>query len=244
MDPAALAVALIAVLAGAFVRGYSGFGSSMIWVAGMSLVFAPALVVPAVYALEVLASARLLPAVWREAEWRSLRWLILGTCLGTVPGIYLLASLPADPVRVLIALVVLGATLLIWRGFALKARPGPGPTVATGLACGLLNGWTGIGGPPAILFYFSSPGAVAGSRASLIAFFLVTDSFGLAVAGAQGLVTWEVVRLAAVLALPVLVGLGLGQRRFLRTPPEAFRRVVLVLLGLLALGVLARALFG
>ncbi|MFQ5773154.1 MAG: TSUP family transporter [Kiloniellaceae bacterium] len=244
MDLAALAFALAAVTLGAVVRGYSGFGSSLIWMSSLSLVFAPVLVVPAVYILEVLASGRLLPAVWREADWRSIKWLLLGTLLGTPPGLYLLSTLPAAPVRVAISLVVFGATLLIWRGFALKSVPGPAPTVLTGLACGLLNGWTGIGGPPAILFYFSSPAAVAVSRASLIAFFLAIDAFGFVMATTQGLVTGQVLLLAAILSVPVLLGITVGNRRFIRTEPESFRRFVLILLTLLSLAVFVRAVIG
>ncbi|MFQ6018684.1 MAG: sulfite exporter TauE/SafE family protein [Kiloniellaceae bacterium] len=244
MEPTTLIFAVAAVTAGAVVRGYSGFGSSLLWVSSLSLVLPPAKVVPTVFMLEILASARLLPKVWTLADWRSLRWLLLGTVLGTPPGIFLLATLPAAPVRVAISLVVLSATVLIWRGFTLQAIPGPGPTVLTGLACGLSNGWTGIGGPPAILFYFSSPAAVAVSRASLIAFFLVLDALGLAMATTQDLVTSEVLLLAGLLAGPVLIGIALGNRRFLRTEPETFRRFVLVLLAALSLAVFLRAILG
>ena len=168
LDPLALAVAVLAVSIGAFVRGYSGFGSSLIWVSGMSIVFPPILVVPAVYILELVASAGLLPGVWRQADWRSLRWLFLGVVPGLPIGLYLLANLPPAPVRIAIALVVLAATVLMSRGFKLKSIPGPLPATCTGLASGLFNGWTGIGGPPVILFYFSGPAPVAVSRASLV----------------------------------------------------------------------------
>ncbi len=240
MEPAVLVFAAVAVFGGAVVRGFTGFGSSLIWVSSLSLVLPPVAVVPTVYALEIVASAHLLPKVWREIDWRSLRWLLLGTFAATPFGLYLLASLPAAPVRVAISIVVLTATALIWRGFALKAVPGAGPTVATGLVCGLLNGGTGIGGPPAILFYFSSPAAVAVSRASLIAFFLATDAFAAA-AATQGLVTRDVLILAGVLVLPMLAGIVLGDRRFVRTDPERFRRYVLLILAALSVAVLVRA---
>jgi uncharacterized membrane protein YfcA len=244
LDPLALSVAVVAVSVGAYVRGYSGFGSSLIWISGMSIVFAPVVVVPAVYIMELVASARLVPFVWRDADWRSLRWLIPGACLGLPPGLYLLSTLPPGPVRVAIALVVVGATIVLSRGFALKAVPGSAPAAMTGVTSGIMNGWTGIGGPPVIVFYFSSPVPVAVSRASLIVFLFVLDVFAIALAGAQALVTTEVLVLAAILSIPVLIGISLGHRRFIQTPPETFRRLVVVLLGLLSLGVLARAILG
>ena len=242
LDPLALAVAVLAVSIGAFVRGYSGFGSSLIWVSGMSIVFPPILVVPVVYILELVASAGLLPGVWRQADWRSLRWLFLGVVIGLPIGLYLLANLPPAPVRIAIALVVLVATALMARGFRLKSIPGPLPAACTGAASGLFNGWTGIGGPPVILFYFSGPAPIAVSRASLIAFLFVLDIMGFGLAGANGLVTQEVFVLAAILSVPVLIGIWLGKRRFIHTPPATFRHFVTILLALLSIAVLARAL--
>ncbi len=241
MHPVELIFATIAVFGGAYVRGYSGFGSSLLWISSLSLVLPPVEVIPVVFLLEVAASVRLLPRVWKEVDWRSLRWLGFGTLIATPPGIYLLATVPDAPIRVAISIVVLTATALLWRGFRLKRTPGPSAIVATGLLCGLLNGSTGIAGPPAILFYFSSPAAVAVSRASLIAFFLGTDSYGSVVAASQGLLTAEVLVRTALFLPVVLVGIAVGNRRFIRTAPETFRRFVLVLLAVLSIGVFLRA---
>lgn len=243
MHPAAAAFAVVAVFVGAFVRGYSGFGSSLLWISSLSLVLPPLVVVPIVFMLEVAASVHLLPKVWPDIDWYSLRWLLLGTFAATPLGIYVLATVPATPIRVAISVVVLVATILIWRGFALRRAPGPAATTLTGLACGLLNGSTGIGGPPAILFYFSSPTAVTVSRASIIAFFLGTDSFGTAIAASQGLITTGVLVRTAMFLPFVLIGIGLGNRRFIRTNPESFRRFVLLLLVLLSISVFLRAVF-
>ncbi len=242
MDPFVVAFSLLAVLAGAVIRGFAGFGSSLVWVSSLSLVLPPLAVVPTTYALEIAASAHLLPRVWREVEWRSLRWLLLGAIAATPVGLYALAALPPAPVRVAISLVVILATLLIWRGFLLKAMPGAGATLATGLLAGLLNGGAGIGGPPAILFYFSGPAGAAVSRASLIAFFLATDLFAIALAAGGGLVTGEVAVRTAILIPVVILGAAIGERGFLRVDPAVFRRATLILLAALSAALVLRVL--
>ena len=73
-----VAFILLSVLAGAFVKGNSGFGASMMWVASLSLVLPPHRVVPMVLLWEVGSSLQLLPEVWRKIEWRSLGWLFIG----------------------------------------------------------------------------------------------------------------------------------------------------------------------
>ncbi len=242
MDPVLFAFAAFAVFCGGFVRGYSGFGSGMIWAASLSLILPPVVVVPSIFLLDLIASAHLVPRVWKDIDWRSLRWLLLGAFLATPAGLYLLATLPDRPLRAAIAVVVLAATALLWRGFAWKAMPGPRPALLTGLLSGFLGGGTGIGGPPAILFYFSSPATVGTSRASLIGYLFGLDVLSLGMAGAQGLYTREVALWVAALALPVLAGIVLGHRRFLRADPERFRRFVLLLLAALSIAVLLRVL--
>ncbi len=53
---------------------------------------------------------------------------------------------------------------------------------------GIRNGATTIGGPPVILYYLATPARVVVSRASLIAYFLVTDLLAFGIALTQGLV--------------------------------------------------------
>ena len=65
-----------------------------------------------------------------------------------------------------LAVFVLLAAILLARGYALHALPGNAATFATGTASGLFNGGFGIGGPPVILFFFSSPAGAAVGRAS------------------------------------------------------------------------------
>ena len=142
-----IAYVALAVLGGAFVKGYSGFGASMMWVASLSLVFPPDRVVPMVLLWEVASSLQLLPEVWNRIEWRSLGWLFLGACVATPLGVHLLATVPATTIRVGIGVVVLLGSFLIWRGLAWRGHPSPAATTSVGFAFGLLNGSTALGGP-------------------------------------------------------------------------------------------------
>ncbi len=236
-----LAVGVVVVFAAALVRGYSGFGFSMFAVTGLSLLRPPAEIVPMVLALEVAASIHLLPSVWNDVDWRSLRWLLIGMILSTPFGVWVLASASATATRVLVSVLVLLASAGLWRGFTLRRIPGPGATVAIGAVSGLLNGSAAIAGPPAILFYFSTPVGVAVSRASLIVYFLATDLVAAASAAAYGLLNTVALWRALVLLGPLSLGLLIGHRRFVHADPETFRLAVLVLLMLLAVAGLIRA---
>ncbi len=243
LGPAGWAWAELVVALAFFVRGYSGFGSSLVAVTGLALVLAPATVVPALYVLEVVASLMLLPTTWRQAHWPSLRWMLAGCVLGTPVGVAVLAYLSVGATRRLVFAAVFVSALTLWRGFSLPGMPGRGRAAVAGALSGLLNGAVGVSGPPAIVLYFASPAAAGVSRASLSVLFLFTDAMALPAAGAAGLLTAQVLLLTVLVLPALLAGVWAGKLRFERVQPETFRRTALLLLmGLSAAGLLRELL--
>ncbi len=229
-----LALASGFIFLAAIVRGYSGFGFSLLSITALSLILTPAQVIPAIFLLEVAASLHLLPSIWRDVHWGSLTFLMLGALLGTPIGVYALANVPQAQMTLALAGFVLLATFLLWRGFSLKTMPSRPATLAVGTATGLANGAFGMGGPPVVLFYFASPAGHAAGRASLIAYFLFTDVVGLGFLSREGLVTRDAGLLALAFLPALAVGIWLGSRSFKSADPARFRKVVLIILACLA----------
>jgi uncharacterized protein len=238
-----LAAATAFIFLAAIVRGYSGFGFSLLAITSLSLVLEPAEIVPSIFMLEIAASLHLLPSIWRDVHWRSLIPLIAGCLVATPFGVMLLASVPPAPMQLALSVFVLIATCLLWRGFALKRIPGTGGAVAAGAAAGLGNGAFGIAGPPVILFYFSSPAGHAMGRASLIAFFLATDLIGLPLLAREGLVTADAFYRAVIFLIPLIAGVWIGARSFKTADPTRFRLMILVLLAFLAILIGGKAIW-
>lgn len=236
-----IAVASVAVLVGALVRGYTGFGASMLWVASLSLIYPPVGVVPTVLALEVLASIALLPKILGQVDWRSMRWMLAATAATMPFGVALLTSLPDREMRLVVAAAILVATLAVASGISLSRAPGPWTALTAGSVAGLVNGSTGMGGPPAVLLYFSGSVPTQVGRATLIAYFLGTDAIGFTIMAGYGLVDRTVLMHTAVFAPLAMVGIAAGQYAFRRTGGSGFRTVVLAVLILLSAAMLVRA---
>jgi uncharacterized protein len=242
MDPSLL-FALIAIFLAAIVRGFSGFGFSLLSVTALSLVYPTAKIVPAIFLLEIAASLHLLPSIWKDIHWRSLLPLAIGCLIATPFGVWALASMDATLMQLFMSAFVLVAVALMWMGYALKTMPGPILSTIVGAASGLTNGAFGIGGPPVVLFYFSSPAGNIAGRASLIAFFLITDAIGLMNLAVYDLVTKDALWLAAMFLPALIAGVWLGSRSFTNADQDQFRKMVLVIMALLAIIGAAKALF-
>jgi uncharacterized membrane protein YfcA len=226
--------ALACVFAAAIVRGYSGFGFSLLAITSLSLVLPPTQVIPPIFMMEIAASLSLLPGVWKDIHWRSLGLLGAGCLVGTPIGVWFLASVPAAPMKIVLASAVLVAVGLLWSGYTRKTMPSAAETIATGGVSGLLNGAVGIGGPPIVVFFFNSPAGIAVGRASLIAFFIATDTMALGFLAAEGLATSEGFYRFLAFVPALLAGQWIGARSFKTANPIAFRRWILILLVVLA----------
>ena len=237
-----LSFACLVVFLAAIVRGFSGFGFSLLAITALSLVYTPAQIVPSIFMLELAASFNLLPGIWKDVHWKSLLPLTLGCLIATPIGVWALANVPAAPMQVALSIFVLVATALLAKGFALKSMPGPVASTAAGAASGLANGAFGIGGPPVILFYFASPAGNLAGRASMIVFFIFTDVIGLVNQSVQGLVTWDSAERAVFYLPALLIGVWIGARSFKSVDQALFRKIVLVILAVLALLILTKAL--
>ncbi|MBL8333043.1 MAG: sulfite exporter TauE/SafE family protein [Rubrivivax sp.] len=245
-----LAWAMTVVFIAGIVRGFAGFGFSALCIAGLALVLPPALVVPPIFVLEVLASISLLRGAWPQADWAWLRPLLVGNALCIPLGVALLAWLPEGPLRVLIGALLLAAAGAARLGWVVNLQPTARLRFGAGLVSGVFNGVAAIGGTALAVLLNTTAMPPAAMRATMIVLFLFTDLYALAVAawmplGHAGgeLFGLQSLRWAAWLLLPMLAGIALGHRGFAGVAPERFRAIVLdALLVIAALG-LARGLF-
>lgn len=223
-------------------RGYSGFGFSLIAITGLALLHPVSAIVPAIFLMEITATLHMLPAIWKDIHWRSLLPLIAGCLVATPFGLMALPFVSPESMKIALSLFVLFAVALMFSGFKLNAVPGTAAAGAAGGAAGFCNGAFGIAGPPVILFYFSSPAGNAVGRASIAAFFFFTDVIGLAFATPMGMLSADTLWRAALFLPALLAGVWVGSRSFGTSDQEQFRRWILVLLALMALLLFGKAL--
>ena len=235
-SPSITAYALCCVFFAAIARGFSGFGFTLLAIMSLSFVLPLATIVPAMLVLEIAAGLKLLPSIWGQVHWRSIRVLVMASIIATPLGAYLLVEIPGEYVKVVLAVLIVICCLALITGFKLRKMPSFMQTAATGAGAGVLNGSLGLGGPPVIVFFLGSPLALEAGRASIIAAFLAMDVAALPAFWALDLFGLESLHLG-FMSLPVLViGVWLGSRIAQRVDEAVARKVIIGLLLLLALG--------
>jgi hypothetical protein len=241
LSPLMLLYAFFAIGVAAYIRGYSGFGFSALTVTSLALILAPSEVVPTAYMLEVAASIHMLPLVWRSIDWKILRWLVFGAVMGTPFGIIFLEEVPQEMMRLVISAIVLIASLLLWKNIRMRSSANWYSILAVGFFSGVINGAAAIGGLPVVLFFLSISLGSALSRASMVAYLFIIDLYAVFLPGSQQLISTELLGRTILFLIPLLVGIFIGHRSFVKTTPESFRKFALSLLIFLSAAVIFRS---
>ncbi len=243
--PAVAAMLVLALLAG-IANGASGIAFAQIMAAGLALVVEPrtaiallSIMVPVTATVQMLhrrgtarvSAARLGP-------------LLAGGLVGVPIGVALLTYLPPNTMA-----LILGAFTLLFvawsvRSIPFEVAPSRERFVAplVGIVAGICNGAVGASGPvvASYLLVLGLPAPVFTFTAS--ALFFSMSLFRLVNLTAIGQITLTTVGGGLLLLAPALAGQSLGIWLQGRLPKATFRRLVLALLALLAVGLIGRGL--
>lgn len=221
---AQLAWLLAAALAAGLARGFSGFGTALIFVPVASMAIGPVRAVPLMSAIDLFAVIAMTRAAWGRAERREVGLLSLGAAFGIPAGLAMLVAFDALRLRWIISLLILAMLLLVASGWRFRGRPSRPLTVAVGLAGGTMAGIAMISGPPVMVYLLGRGAPAQEIRAAFtlyIAIATTLSAVSYALAGLMG--AW----LAGPLLVTVpayLLGTWGGARMFRLASEQAFRR--------------------
>jgi uncharacterized membrane protein YfcA len=220
---ALLGVAAAALLGG-LSRGFSGFGSALVFVPLASAAVGPREAVPVLAVLESFAILVFLPNAWRFSDRREAGLMAAGAVAGVPAGTAVLAS--ADPVtlRWVLAALVLATVALLASGWRYHGRPARPLTVAVGGVGGVMSGAAMLGGVAPAAYWL---GGIASSatrvRANMNLYFTALTAVVVGSYAVAGLMGWRVAWLALAAGPSYALGLFVGTRLFGLASERVFR---------------------
>jgi uncharacterized membrane protein YfcA len=232
-----LICAFVTCIAG-MVRGFAGFGAAMIMTPVFSAFYGPAVGVALCLLLEIAVALPVVPGVVRLVDWRRIGVLLVAAAVGVPVGNLVLTQVDPEPMRWAISAIVLGAVALLASGWRFSGRPRTATTLAAGASSGFLNGLAGMAGPPIAFYYLAGDETVTRVRANLTTYFVFVDLVAMLVFLARGLLDGATIVHGLLLAPAVMVGGVIGTRLFPLASEGFYRRLALVLLVGVAIGVL------
>jgi uncharacterized membrane protein YfcA len=233
---AAVGVTIVMAVS-AMLQGAVGFGLGLVaipFLLYLDLRFVPGPLLVAALTLHMFVLRRDRSGVDKSG----LAMLLTGRVLGTIPAAILLASLPLDGMKILIAAIVIAGAVM-----ALLHPGGPATRsvlFSAGTASGFMATAAGLGGPPVALVYQRESGLRL--RGTLAAYFIVGTVFSLIALTWAGRFGSEEIRLSAFLIPGTVLGYLMSRPAAAYLDGGRTRAAVLTVSALSALSVIVTVL--
>lgn len=228
-------VAAIAICAIAFVsgtaRGFSGFGSALIFMPLASSMAAPTLVAALLLIIDFVAALPLLPNAWKQADRKATAVMAAGALIGVPIGTYFLTRLDPVTTRWVISGFVAALLVLLLSGWRYRGGEHASISVGVGGLAGFCSGLAQTGGPPIVGYWLGRPIPSVIARANIVLFFGASDFFSAVAYAASGLINADAIKFALVVGPVYAIGVWFGASLFGRASETVFRAICYALIG-------------
>ena len=214
------------VFIASIIRGFNGFGFSAICISGFSFILPAIEIVPIILILEVLISIFMVPYVWNKIDWNFVFKLLIGITIGSPIGLYLLKYLSPNVTHLAVCLLIIFFSLILMRGYENQKINNNYVKMFTGIISGILNGLTTLGGMPVALFLLATSIQPAIIRGSLAALFFLTDIYAFILSFFAGIVDLTTIYRTVPLIIILPIGVYIGNKFFVKSKEETYRKVV------------------
>ena len=214
------------VFIASIIRGFNGFGFSATCISGFSFILPAIEIVPIILALEVIISIFMAPYVWNKIDWNFVFKLLIGITIGSPIGLYLLKYLSSDVTHISVCVLVIFFSFLLMKGYENKKIDNSYIKIFTGIISGTLNGLTTLGGMPVALFLLVTSIQPAVIRGSLAALFFLTDIYAFVLSSVAGIVDITTIYRTLPLIIVLPIGVYIGDKFFVKSKEETYRKVV------------------
>jgi hypothetical protein len=231
---AATAICVIAFVSGT-ARGFSGFGSALIFMPLASSMASPRLVAALLLVIDFIAAAPLLPNAWRQADRKATAVMVAGAFVGVPIGTYCLSRFDPVTTRWIISCFVGALLLLLLSGWRYRGKDHPALSVGIGGLAGFCSGLAQTGGPPIVGYWLGRPIATVVARANILLFFGASDFFSLVSYAFTGLITPDSIRFALLVGPIYGIGVWFGSQLFGRASETLFRAICYALIAAAAI---------
>ena len=234
-SPTGLAVLHFAALLSGIVRGFSGFGTALIFLPLAAPILGPFGALLALVVMDIFGPLPNLRRAWRVVDKGDLARLLIGCAVLLPVGLWLLTQVDPEVFRYAVSLLALVMLTILMLELRYRGRVRRAMVTGIGCAAGFLGGIAGLPGPAVILFYMSRALPVEVIRATITLFLFGFDILLLLILTGMGRMTWEIAVLGLALAVPNLIGNWLGGRIFDPDKEQVYRYAAYAAIALAAL---------
>ncbi len=194
------------VVVAGVVRGFSGFGTAMIFLPIAGQFLSPFAALTVLVVIDLFGPLPNVPRALRDGHPGDVARLGVGLFVAMPFGVWALSLVAPEVFRYGVSAVTLVLLILLVAGVRYRGALTRAMIFGTGALGGVMGGSVGLAGPPVILLYMASTQPPAVIRANTLIYLMLADVVLLGLLVAFGEFVLSAVALGLVLTVPYLLG--------------------------------------
>jgi len=224
----------IAALAGA-VRGFTGFGSALLYMPLISAVYGPRVAAPTLLLIDTICSLPFAIQAAPHCNWHEVKPVTIAGALALPLGVAALVYVDPLVLRWFIAALVLVAVGTLAAGWRYHGKPTVTASLGVGALAGFGAGAVQIGAPPLLVYWLGGQNSAATVRANIMVYFIMQGALSIVAYIYSGLFTAPIVALSLLLGVPFAGLMWAGAHWFHGTSDALYRRVAYIIIAIAGL---------
>jgi uncharacterized membrane protein YfcA len=168
----------------------------------------------------------MIPYIRNKIDWKFITKVLIGIIIGSPIGLFLLKYLPSELTHLIICIIIIIFSVLLMKGYSNQKINNNYAKISTGFIAGTINGFSLLGGMPVALFLLVTSIQPAIIRGSLAALFFLTDTYAFILSFFGGIVDITTIYRTLPLIVILPIGVFVGDKFFIKSKEETYRKVV------------------
>lgn len=226
----------VSILLASLTQGITGFGFALIAVPLLSFSISEIKnITPLIVLYSLLVNFIIAYKIRHHIYFKKVLPLIFFGIIATPVGTSLLTYVSVRTLKIGIGLVITLTAIAMFRNFKVKIKNETVSYGIVGILSGILNGSTGLSGPPIVLFLTNQNLHKDVFRANLTFYGIATNIFGIILFISKGIINAGVLH-ASISYLPALIiGSFIGIKLSSKINESVFRKVTISMIALLGI---------
>ena len=226
-----------------FIRGFLGFGSGLITIPILSFLYSPIFAIVFNIIIEIPTTVYLTFIGARTCKFKEISPMFFSMMLTIPIGTIFLISIDEKIIKIIMSIVVIFFVILIASGWKLKSTITKIVLFLTGIISGLMQGVTGMGGPPFATILLSKGDSDDATRGNILIM-----STGIVISSIVSMYYFDLftkeLLLTGIVASPVYILASMSGSRFYNLSGNRyFRNISLIVLGSIGMFTLINAFY-
>lgn len=223
-----IAVIFLASTVASFIQRVSGFGFGIFMMAVLPF-FMPSYGEATALSglLALINSLYIAVRMWKYIPWKKLGLILLTFIVVSFFAVRVVASVDSHTLKHVLGVILIAVSIyFFFISERIRVKPTVGIQLSMGTASGLMGGFFGMQGPPAVLYFLACTETKEEYLAITQAYFLLGNAVMTGFRAANGFVTGAVGIGLVCGAVGVLIGIWIGAKVYARMSLPVLRKVV------------------